>query len=145
HDREMERSFDCGGAGPVGGAAPPHSAGHLPPTTPPPLPGAGLSSLVSLHPLPLHAVFPFQAVLAPAQAPLPLQSLMPEHFTVLALSLLLSAFACAAFAAKSPATVDAMTAPLTTFFNMHPLLCDCSPARSVPRGRLIGYYAAPPR
>src|SRR5215471_1803131 len=99
----------------------PYFLGASAATTLPPFPVQAFSSFVSIQPLPLHAFLPLQALSAPAQAPLPLQSLTPEHFTVFAPALSLSPLACA-LAAKRPATADAITAPLTTFLNMLPLL-----------------------
>src|ERR1041384_4193042 len=108
------------------GPVPPNP--YLPETTLPPLLVQAFSSFTSIQPLPLHAFLPLQALSAPPQAPLPLQSLTPEHFTVFAAALSLSPLACA-FATNKPATADAITAPFTTFLSIRPLLVGFGPIR----------------
>src|SRR5262249_34689327 len=90
-------------------------------------------------PLPLQLFWPAQSWPAPLQAPLPLHSFTPSHFTSASLA---SPWACTvlALARNKPATAVAMTAPFTMLFMSTSFRCQRTPCphECIRTSRLLG-------
>src|SRR5512133_2888555 len=81
----------------------------------PPLSVHSFAEAVSIQPLPLQAFCPAQPFVAPAQAPWPLQALMPAHWTGPFGASLVFSPACAPPAANMEQTAAATKAPFMAF------------------------------